>query len=232
MIGSVWHVALAGAFLLVTHFGLSSTPLRARLAGLLGELGFQAVYSLIALVGFVWLAMAFNAAPYGPRLWDLYPVGHYLAIVIMPISLLLVVCGYSQPNPTAIGMDHLASAEPKGVLRVTRHPVMWGIVLWALAHMLANGDLGAFALFVSIGLLAGIGAVLIDRKKAAARGVTYQVLVENTSSVPFMAIARGRQSLAKAVVEIGWWRFGLVIVAYGALLHLHAWMFGVPPYPG
>lgn len=231
MTGSIWHIAAAGAFLLITHFGLSSTPLRAGMVKLLGEIGYQAVYSLIALFAIVWLAMAFNDAPYGTQLWSLYPVGHYAAVVIMPIALLLVVGGYAQPNPTAIGLEELAGSEPVGITRITRHPVMWGITLWAVAHMLANGNSAALLLFASLGLLALIGTVLIDIKKSRQRGVAYQVLKERSSNIPFAAIVAGRQSLAKAVQEMGWWRIALVVIAYGALLHLHSWLFGVSAYP-
>ncbi|MEQ9812680.1 MAG: NnrU family protein [Azospirillaceae bacterium] len=229
MIGETWHVALAGAFLLASHFGLSSTALRARIAGRIGETAFLGLYSLVAAAAIAWLTIAYARAPYGPVLWWLYPIGHYAAVVIMPIALLLVVCGYSQPNPTAIGQPQ--EYEARGILRVTRHPVMWGIALWALAHLLANGDLASFYLFASLAILALGGTLAIDAKKDRKLGVTYEMFRQQTSNVPFLAIARGRQSAAAAVQELGLVRLLIVIVAYGALLHLHTWLFGVPPYP-
>jgi len=229
MIGETWHVALAGAFLLATHFGLSSTALRPAIAGRIGEGAFLGLYSMIAALAFAWLLFAYAWSPYGPVLWWLYPVGHYAAIILMPIALLLVVCGYSQPNPTAIGQPQ--DYEARGILRVTRHPVMWGVALWALAHLLANGDLASFYLFASLAILALGGTLAIDTKKGRSLGVTYQMFREQTSNIPFLAIVRGRQSAAKAVQELGLVRLLIVIVSYGALLHLHTWLFGVPPYP-
>lgn len=64
-------VAAAIAFV-GTHFALSH-PLRAPLVGLVGDKGFQAIYSLVAFATFGWLVMAFRAAGGGVMLWDVLP---------------------------------------------------------------------------------------------------------------------------------------------------------------
>lgn len=231
MIGETWHVALAGIVLLATHFGLSGPALRRPLVRALGEGGFLAAYSAVAAVALGWLIWAYAVAPPGPILWQLYPLGHYAAVVLLPVALLLLVGGFSQPNPTAIG-GGAADFEPKGILRLTRHPVMWGGGLWAIAHVLANGDLASVLFFAGLGILALAGTLVIDAKKARSAGVAFQVLRQGTSNLPFLAILQGRQSLARTVQELGIIRLALVVLAYGALLHLHGWLFGVLPYPG
>ena len=137
--------------------------------------------------------------------------------------------GLSTPNPTAVGApDLLGRTESvQGIFRITRHPFMWGVGLWAAAHIVANGDLASLVLFASLGALALLGTLLIDRKYAARRGADWQRFAAATSNLPFAAIASGRQRLAFG--EIGWWRVGLALAVYALLLALHPWLFGGAP---
>ena len=77
---------------------------------------------------------------------------------LMPIAFVLLVCGYSR-NPTMIGADKLLkSDEPaRGMIRITRHPIMWAIMLWSGAHLLARGDLESAIFFGGFLLLAARG---------------------------------------------------------------------------
>ncbi|HET8726373.1 MAG TPA: NnrU family protein, partial [Alphaproteobacteria bacterium] len=125
MVGTLWSLVVAGLVLLLTHFGVSSTGLRDRIVGAVGEGPYRGLYSLVALAVTVWLVMAYIAAPPGAVLWDTYPYGWYVPIVLLPLALILLVGGLSTPNPTAVGGDRqLGEPEPaRGVLRITRHPV-------------------------------------------------------------------------------------------------------------
>jgi uncharacterized membrane protein len=61
--------------------------------------------------------------------------------------------------------------EPaRGVLRITRHPVMWGVGLWAAVHLVANGDLASLLFFGGFLLTALGGAWHLDRRLAATEG--------------------------------------------------------------
>ena len=76
----------------------------------------------------------------------------------MPLSLVLVVGGFFAKNPTNVGMAGLleGGADPdfaRGLTRITRHPFQWGVVVWAFAHLLANGDRVSVVFFSTFALL-------------------------------------------------------------------------------
>jgi uncharacterized membrane protein len=232
MTGDLGWVALAGAFLLGSHFGISSTGLRARLIDRLGEKAYLGLYSIVALVALVLLVMAYESAPF-VLLWTASIWMWFVPLLVMPFALLFLVGGLSAPNPTAVGQDALLEKElgPRGVLRITRNPVMWAIGLWAAAHMVPNGDAASLLFFGSLAVLALLGAVLIDAKNALRKGDAWVRWATLTSNIPFLAIVQGRQNLGVAIREIGWIRLAVVVVLYAALLHGHRWLFGVSPLP-
>ena len=51
------------------HFFISGTSLRGKIVGVIGERPFQGVFSLMSLIGIVWLSRAYRWAQY-VRLWD------------------------------------------------------------------------------------------------------------------------------------------------------------------
>lgn len=225
---------LAALVFIASHFGISSTPLRAVLVVAMGERPYQGVYSLIALVAIAWLCVAYNQAPPGPVLWWFGELGPLLSIVVMPLALLLVVLGVAQPNPSSVGAEHLLEQEADhaiGIFRVTRHPVMWGIGLWALSHLVANGELRSVIFFAAFAVLALAGTLALDARKRRSAPLAYEAFAGATSNVPLAAAIGGRQSLALAIGEIGWRLPLAAVVLYGVLLHLHLWLFGASPYP-
>jgi uncharacterized membrane protein len=220
-------IAAAG-FLLASHFGISSTGLRPWLVARIGERAYLGLYSLIALAALLWLIAAYARAPYV----ELWPATRWLAfvpLIAIPFALVLVVSGLSARNPTAVGAQGtLGQAEPvRGIFRITRHPLMWGVGLWALAHLVASGDLAGLILFATLGALALVGTMSIDRKHAARRGADWQRFAAATSNLPFAAIRQGRQSLVLS--EVGWWRIALALALYLVLLAVHPWLFGASP---
>jgi uncharacterized membrane protein len=142
------------------------------------------------------MVMAYVRAPHLP-LWDLGAAGRHGPRVVQPFAAMLLVGGLVAPNPTAVGMERAAHADDPapGMLRVTRHPVMWAIGLWALAHLPPNGDAASVVFFGALALLALGGTLLIDRKKRLALGSNWQRLAEITSNVPFVALLARRTRL-------------------------------------
>jgi uncharacterized membrane protein len=210
---------------LATHF-ISSTPLRPLLAEAIGERGYIVAYSLLAFATLGWMIWAFNRAPVEP-LWE----GLRLApAILMPFSFILFACGLLSRNPTAVGQAKaMASAEPaRGIIRVTRHPVMWGFMLWAIAHILARGELKATVFFGAFLVLAALGALLIDRRKEKALGEDWRRFAAVTSYFPFVAIATGRNRLDWQ--EIGWRNPAIGLALYAAVFWLHPVLFGLRPY--
>lgn len=217
-------LVIATAAFLLTHF-VPSTPLRAKLVAALGENRYRGLYVLVAFATLGWMIWAFVHTPAQLPLWR--PLLH-LPLVVMPFSLLLVAGGLVRMNPTAVGAERLLKeGEPaQGMIRITRHPFMWGVILWALAHILANADARATAFFGGFLVLAGLGTALIDRRKSALPD--WPRFAARTSNLPFLAVAQGRNRVVWR--EIGWARVAIALVVYAALLVLHPWLFGVRPY--
>lgn len=220
-------LALAAGAFLVTHY-ISSTPLRSELVGMLGEKTYLGLYTMVSLAALGWLIWAYVKAPY-ERLWvgDEFKVW---AIVLMPVSLVLVVAGGMTGNPSAVRQEGLLRdfGEPRGILRVTRHPIMWGIALGAAVHLIARGDRASAIFFGSMLVLAVSGTILIDARKNRTLGPDWERFASVTSSVPFAAIVQGRNRFV--FDEIGWKKVLIGFGAYLVLLFLHPWLFGARPY--
>ena len=222
------NLITAALFLIGTHFGIASTSLRGELVARIGEGAYRAVYSLLALVALVWLAMAWRAAPLVP-LWEAGPGLRHLTAALMPLAFLLLVCAVTSPNPTVVGQrpDPDAASPAVGVVRITRHPFLWGVNLWALLHLLANGDEASLIFFGSLALLAFAGTFLIDARRTRENAPGWGVFLQATSNLPFAAIVERRQKLHLG--EIGLWRAALALAVYVLLFGLHPWLFGVSP---
>jgi len=218
---------VAAVFFVGTHIGIGATPLRAELIERIGLGRYRLLYSLVALVALGWLVVAYRAAPYLP-LWPAGTGARLLALAAMLPALLLLVTAVMQPNPTAAGqeVDPDAPEPARGMLRVTRHPMMWGIAIWAGAHLLANPDLASVVFFGALLALALGGAAALDHRLTRANRPGWGVFVQRTSFLPFAAIIEGRQQLVWA--EIGWRHLLVALVAYIVLLAAHPWLFGVP----
>lgn len=74
--------------------------------------------------------------------------------------------------------------------------------------------------------LALFGTASIDAKRKRVLGSKWDQFAVQTSNVPFLAIAQGRQRLALA--EIGWWRPLVALAVWAALAFGHRYLFGVP----
>jgi uncharacterized membrane protein len=211
----------ATAVFLLTHF-VTSTPIRPVLVKALGERPYQGLYSLVALAAIAWMAHAYGNAPREP-LWTGL---RFLPVLVMPAAFVLLICGYSR-NPTMIGADRLlASQDPaRGMIRITRHPIMWALMLWSGAHVLARGDSSSVIFFGSFLLLAGAGTLAMDsRKKSNPEWARFEAV---TSNLPFVAIAQGRNRIVWA--EIGWLRPLVGLALFAAFFAAHQWLFGVRP---
>jgi uncharacterized membrane protein len=229
MLRALLSLVIAGLAFGGSHVLLSSTRLRGSLRDVLGEGGFLAVYSLVALVTFAWFLAAFAHAPIVP-LWRRQPWMALAPIIVMPFSSILLVAGYTTSNPTAVGMERAARAdEPApGILAVTRHPVMWAIGLWALSHMLPNGNLAALYFFGVLAALAFAGTVLIDRKKRLALGSHWSRLSEASSNLPFAALVAGRARLRWR--DLGALRLVAGLLFYAVLYLAHPILTGLPVF--
>jgi uncharacterized membrane protein len=215
----------ATAAFLATHF-VSSTPLRPALARSIGEKGYVALYSAVAFATLGWMIWAYAKAPPEPT----FPGVRWLPAVVMPFAFVLLACGLLGRNPTLVGAEKLLKSEDpaRGMIRVTRHPLMWSFMLWSLAHILASGERMASIFFGGFLALAALGALLIDQRKARTLGADWERFAAVTSYVPFGAILQGRNRLVWK--EIGWRNPAIGLALYGALFWLHPLLFKARPF--
>jgi uncharacterized membrane protein len=222
------NLITAALFLIGTHFGIASTSLRAQLVARIGEPAYRGIYSLLAIVALVWLVTAWRAAPV-VMLWESGPGLRHFAVALMPLAFLMVVCAVTASNPTVVGQrpDPDAASPAAGMIRVTRHPFMWGVALWAMLHLATNGDEASVIFFGSLAILALAGTLLIDARRTRENAPGWGVFLQATSNLPFAAIAERRQKLPLG--EIGLWRVALALGLYVVFFWSHPWLFGVDP---
>jgi uncharacterized membrane protein len=217
-------LALAALLWVVIHIGIAGTAVRASLVGRLGEAGFRIGYSIASFAAIGLLVNAWQAADTTPLWFAPTWLRWLLALLLLPAFMLFVASVWGR-NPTAVGGGELP-AEPHGIQRVTRHPMLWSFAIWAVAHMLGNGDSAALLFFGAFAVTALAGMPSIDAKLAARHPESWKPFARRTSILPFGAIAAGRTRLALG--EIHWGVFVVGFVAWAAFLHLHARFFGVP----
>ena len=124
---------------LVLFLGIHSVSIvgsawRNRAAARIGELPWQAMYSLVAIAGFVLIVWGYGLARQAPVVLYTPPVGlrHVALLLLVPVFPLL-----------------LAAYLPGRIQAATKHPMLVATKLWAVAHLLANGTLADVVLFGS-----------------------------------------------------------------------------------
>ena len=157
-------IAAAAVFLGI-HLLIAGTPVRDAITGVIGERPYLGLFSLASIAAIAWLVMAYNAASAipgsaaDPTLYQLGPGVHDLGILVVALAFFLGVQGLLLPNPTSVQQEAAAAkaGTVQGVLRITRHPFLWGAALWAAFHTAANGDEASVVFFGAFFLLALFG---------------------------------------------------------------------------
>ena len=229
MTGTIAALAMAMALFVSSHIALAAPVIRKPLVAAVGAWPFRLAYSVVALGLIFWVVAAYNAAPFVEVWWPPTAARH-MSLSLMPFATTLVVCGLATPNPTMIWSEGRAvlGAGPVGIIKVTRHPMMWGITIWGVSHLLARGDAASMILFGGMTVLALAGAAALDAKKQATLGDAWDAFAAKTSFWPMAAVFAGRTRVTLG--EIGWWRIALGLALYAALLAIHPWLFGVSPF--
>jgi uncharacterized membrane protein len=226
-------IAAAATFLGI-HLLISGTRVRDGLTGAIGEGPYLGLFSLASLGVIVWLALSYRtalASAGNHLLFDLGAGARHLAIPVVLLAFLLGVPGLMMPNPTSVGQEKGAGKEEtvRGILRVTRHPFLWGVALWSAMHLAANGDLASAILFGSFLALSVLGTFSIDAKRKRKLGEQWNAFAAKTSNVPFAALVAGRNSLKLG--EYFDWRFFVTVAIFAVVLFGHARVIGVSPFP-
>jgi uncharacterized membrane protein len=167
---------------------------RGRFIAQRGEGAWKGLYSVVSIVGFglvIWgygLARAQPVVLWAPMLW-----ARHLAALLMLFSLILLVAAYVPRN---------------GIKSWVHHPMVLGVKVWALAHLLANHTLADLLLFGSFLVWA-----VLDFRAARAR--------DRAGNVRYPA--------GTAAGTLGAVAGGIVVWALFAFW-AHAFLFGVTPF--
>ena len=226
-------LALAGFVAL--HIGVSATGLRARLVARMGAGPYRIAFSLASLGLLAWMIVSFGAMrgdPFDPLnqvLWSPPAWARGIGQLLVLIGFVFAVSGLVSPSPTLAGAEGLLRKEApaRGIVRITRHPFLWGVALWAAGHLLANGERFAPMLFGALAAMVLFGTRSIDRKSAARDPENWARFAAATSNVPFAAIVQGRNRLAFGEMALG---LVAAFAAYALMLYFHGALIGKPAY--
>ena len=183
-----------------THVFTMRREARAAAIARLGEGPYKGLYSLISLLGLVLIVWGFGR--YRANDWiDVW----YPPVFTRHLALLLVWAAF---------VCLAAAYLPGRIKRALKHPMLAGVKIWALAHLLANGDLGSILLFGSILAWAVMARISVKRRRDEVR------------------------DHGGPVAEPAGWRNDILALAIGTILWfafarwLHPLLIGVPVLPG
>ena len=225
------RLAIAASAWFLLHAAIAGSNLRAVLVRLLGDKTYRRGFSVASLLTLWWLSYEYGHAPYR-ALWVTPAPLYFAPLLILPWAFVLLAGAFTSPSPTALGGEKfLAGSQPaRGVLRVTRHPFLWSVVLWAAAHLLVNADAGSLIFFGSLGLTALRGSFDIDRKRRHTHPVEFARFEAETSNVPLAAVLARRNQL---VLRELWLPLLLGVALALAAIALHPHFFsGASAVPG
>jgi uncharacterized membrane protein len=138
------------AIFLGVHLLTTMRPQRAALIGRLGENGYKGLYSLVSAVGLALIVYGFARyrahewiALWSPPTWT-----KHLAALLVLFAMIMLVASYARGH----------------IYMTLKHPMLAGVKLWALAHLMANGDLGSVILFGSVLAWAVIDRISLKRR--------------------------------------------------------------------
>ncbi len=217
------NFALALAAFFASHALPALPGVKRRLRAALGRAGYGALFGTVSLLVLVWVIVAAGRAPH-VELWPQYPWMRWAANLLMPLAVLLVALALGAPNPLSFG-GRGAGFDPArpGLAGVMRHPLLWALLLWSLAHLLVNGDLAHGILFGAFALFCLAGMPMLDRRRQRELGLTaWQRLAVNTTHLPRPRNLPAALSLPRLLLGLAVW---------AALLAAHPHVIGVSPLP-
>jgi uncharacterized membrane protein len=137
------------------HLVPSNVAMRDGLIARFGLVGYRAIFGLVSLVGFALIVIGFAKLQMhpgkNPQLWDPPLWTRQLAGALMLPAMIALVASY----------------VPSRIHTALKHPMLVAIKIWALAHLLANGDLAALVLFGSFLAFAVYDRISVKKRHAA-----------------------------------------------------------------
>lgn len=176
------------ALFVIVHLVPMFPGLRQASVGMLGENLYKIVFSLLSLLGIVFIVIGWQRTP---PVDFVYQPPHGLRHATMLLVLIAFIL--------------LAAANTKNnIKRFIRHPMLSGVIVWGIAHLLANGELRSVILF---------GAFVV--------WALLEIMLSNARDGVWQKPAPVAVSKDILVIVIG-------VVIYAVVLLAHPWLFGVP----
>ena len=173
---------------LIHFIPATAVDLRARLVRRLGPKAYKGIFALAAIGALLLLVHGWKVAGiqpmFTPPSW-----GPYAAIGLSLLASLCFFAPYLKNN----------------LRRLVRHPQLTGVLLWAIGHLLANGEARNVVLFGGFAVWSFLEMILLNRRDGAWI---------KSQSVPHAA------DLRLAITAIGF---------YALIMYSHVWLFGVDP---
>ena len=184
------------AVFLGVHVFVTRRAARANAIARMGEGSYKVVFSVLSAIGIALIVYGFARyrANEWINIWSPPVWTRHLALLLVWPAIIMVVAAYI----------------PGNIKRVLKHPMLVGVKLWALAHLLANGDLGSIILFGSV-----LAWAVFDR----------------------ISLKR-RTDPGAPPIPIGGWPKDVAAIVVGTLLYLaivvwfHPYVIGVPVIGG
>jgi uncharacterized membrane protein len=190
----VYLIAGLVIFLGVHSVRIFAEGWRAATLARLGEGAYKGIYSVLSIAGFALIIYGFGLARETPVVLWTPPVGlRHAASLLTLIGFVFLTAAYVPRN---------------GIKARFHHPMVLGVKFWALAHLLANGQLAQVLLFGSF-LAWAVLDFIACRRRDRATGAQY---------------AAGSLSMTVVTLVAG----GLAWMAFA--LHLHGWLIGIRPF--
>lgn len=199
---------------LLSHILVSRSRLKPWTIQKIGQSGYLAVYSILSLALFAWVVFEVLSAE-RDVLW-LTPAWAYgFATLISGIGFVLIGIGATTHNPFSISFRS-GDFDPTalGVVAWIRHPVLWGLTLWGIAHIPANGEWPTLILFAGSAMFGLVGVPAVERRQRKRFSPERWTALR---AAPGQFDARARLG---ATVGTAMW---------AGFLYLHPVLFGVDP---
>lgn len=224
------ELVIATIIFIAGHTIPAYRPWRDALISRMGNVGYQFFYGAISLVAVAWLIIAYAAAPHD-EVWPHQEWARWAVVLTMPFACILLVAGATSRNPFSIGAGSVGfDPDHPGIVSITRHPLMWALVLWSGVHFTANGDVPDLILFGMFLALSLFGPVSLDHKRRARlNDEAWKKLFMSTSNIPLVAVCSGR--IRPDWKGIGWGRTVGGLLLYAAILFGHEYVIGLPAFP-
>jgi uncharacterized membrane protein len=217
-----WWLMFGGSHIIGSTIGVRTYAI-----GKIGNLGFKALYSLVALATFVPLCLVYFSHKHEGHM--LFISGNTLQLIthiLMVAAFFVLVQGLTTPSPMTTRAELTKTFMPhaRGIQRVTRHPQNFAFALFGLAHLLANPYVGDWIFFGGFIVYAVASGIHQDKRLAVTGPEQVRQFQKDTSAMPFYAILTRKQRLA--LDEYSTYGMVAAIIGFILLRLYHSVLFG------